>query len=90
MLHRKEGGVLVRNIGIAKSGIATLSLAGHTNLKVDLRVLFYGSLPEETFVSVDEDSLHILLSFALAHGTVNSILDTMQILLGEWQCPSAT
>ena len=34
-------------------------------------------------MSVDEDSLQILLSFALAHGTVNSILDTMQILLGK-------
>lgn len=40
------------------------------------------SLPEETFVSVDTDSLQILLSFALAHGGVNTILDVLQILLG--------
>ena len=40
------------------------------------------SLPEEAFVSVDVDSLHVLLSFAVASGNVNSILDVLQILLG--------
>ena len=41
------------------------------------------SLPAETFVSVDADSLQVLLGFALAHGGVNSILDCLHILLGE-------
>ena len=45
---------------------------------------FSPSLPEETFVSVDADSLQILLSFALAHGSVNTILDVLQILLGKF------
>ncbi|XP_064406559.1 zinc finger ZZ-type and EF-hand domain-containing protein 1-like isoform X2 [Halichondria panicea] len=38
-------------------------------------------LPEETYVSVGADPLHVLLSFALAHGNVNTILDTLQILI---------
>lgn len=44
---------------------------------------FSFSLPAETFVSVDSDSIQVLLSFSLAHGGVNSILDCLQILLGE-------
>ena len=41
------------------------------------------SLPAETFVSVDADSLQVLLGFALAHGGVNPIMDCLHILLGE-------
>ena len=33
-------------------------------------------------MSVGADPLHVLLSFALAHGNVNTILDTLQILIG--------
>lgn len=33
-------------------------------------------------MSVGADPLHVLLSFALSHGNVNTILDTLQILLG--------
>lgn len=32
---------------------------------------------------MDADSLEILLTFALAHGGVNTILDVLQILLGQ-------
>ncbi len=39
------------------------------------------SLPGETFVTVDADSVQVLLSFAVAHGSANSILDCLQILL---------
>lgn len=39
------------------------------------------SLPGETYVTVDADSIQVLLSFALAHGSANSILDCLQILL---------
>ncbi len=39
------------------------------------------SLPEETYVTVDADSVQVLLSFALAHGSASSMLDCLQILL---------
>lgn len=48
--------------------------------------LSFSSLPGDNFVSVDRDSLQVLLAFALAHGNVNSILSCLQILLGVCTC----
>ena len=48
--------------------------------------LFSSSLPRDNFVSVDEESLSLLLHFSLATGDVNSILDCLQILLGQPTC----
>lgn len=42
----------------------------------------FSSLPGDKFMSVDRDSLQVLLVFALARGNVNSILTCLQILLG--------
>ena len=54
----------------------------HTSTLV-LLIVIPCSIPGETFVSVDANCLHVLLSFALAHGNVNSILDCLQILMGR-------
>ena len=45
-------------------------------------LLSFPSLPEENFVTVDAECYQVLLSFALAHGTVNTILDILRILIG--------
>eukprot|EP00731_Ephydatia_muelleri_P019637 Em0012g462a len=48
--------------------------------KID-RFLTQLCLPGDKFMSVDRDSLQVLLVFALARGNVNSILTCLQILL---------
>ena len=52
--------------------------------------LSFSSLPGDNFVSIDRDSLQVLLAFALAHGNVNSILSCLQILLGVCKCGVCT
>lgn len=51
---------------------------------IDFVSLSVSSLPEENFVTVDVECFQVLLSFAIAHGTVNTILDVLQILLGTY------
>lgn len=41
------------------------------------------SLVKEDPSSVESQSLEVLLSFSLAHGNVNHIIDVIMILLGE-------
>lgn len=44
--------------------------------------IYFFSLPGENFVSVDVQSLSVVLAFALATGNLNDILDVAQILMG--------
>ena len=45
------------------------------------------SLPvKENFVSIDVESMSILLEFSLTTGNMNNILDSLQILMGNNWC----
>lgn len=44
---------------------------------------FFSSLPGDNFVSVDAESLAILIEFSLITGNFNNILDSLQILMGK-------
>lgn len=62
-------------------------LGNHVVLHCMLCSCFLCSLPGENFVSVDTNSLSILIEFALITGNFNNILDSLQILMGKLHLP---